>query len=157
MPHLLTSKGDYGIILMASLAKYQDKYPHSLTEIAASSRLPRDFLAQIAFELRHANLLSAKRGKAGGYYLTRRPEMISLIEILEALEGPLRTAPCQETQCSASDCLTRGFWQVLQQHLHKTLRRITLADLVAENPHRLLPIADGPSTVARGHRELVER
>ena len=139
MPHLLTSKGDYGILLMASLAKSQENTPRSLTEIAASCRLPLGFLEQIAFELRRSHLLSAKRGKAGGYFLTRRPETISLIEILEVLEGPLRTVPCQDTQCSASDCMTRGFWEVLQRHLHKTLQRITLADLVHGNPHKLLP------------------
>ncbi len=147
MPRLLTSKGDYGILLMASLAKSQDNSPHSLTEIAASCRLPRDFLAQIAFELRRSHLLSAKRGKAGGYFLTRRPEMISLIEILEALDGPLRTVSCQDTQCPASGCLTRGFWEVLQRHLHKTLQKITLADLVYGNPHKILPVTYGKANL----------
>ncbi|MEX0806262.1 MAG: Rrf2 family transcriptional regulator [Patescibacteria group bacterium] len=141
MPKLLTSRGDYGILLMASLAKDPDNRPRSLAEIASSCRLPQTFLEQIAFELRKAQLLGAQRGRNGGYRLSRRPEMISLVEILEVLEGPIRTVPCQDSQCTLIACPTRGFWEVLQRHLHKTLQRITLADLVSGNPHQLLPIA----------------
>ena len=140
MPRLLTSRGDYGILLMASLAKDPDKRPHSLSEIASSCHLPLTFLEQIAFDLRKSQLLSAQRGRNGGYLLTRRPEMISLVEILEVLEGPLKTVPCQDSQCSLSNCSTRGFWEVLQRYLHKTLQRITLADLISENPRKLLPL-----------------
>ncbi|HJZ04467.1 MAG: Transcriptional regulator superfamily [candidate division WWE3 bacterium CSP1-7] len=140
MPRLLTSRGDYGILLMASLAKDLDKKPHSLSEIAASCRLPLTFLEQIAFDLKKSQLLTAQRGRHGGYLLTRRPEMISLVEILEVLEGPLQTVPCQDSQCSLSDCATRGFWEVLQRHLHKTLQRVTLADLISGNPHKLIPV-----------------
>ena len=140
MPRLLTSRGDYGILLMASLAKDPDKRPHSLSEISASCHLPLTCLEQIAFDLRKSQLLSAQRGRNGGYLLTRRPEMISLVEILEVLEGPLKTVPCQDSQCSLSNCSTRGFWEVLQRYLHKTLQRITLADLVSKNPRKLLPL-----------------
>ncbi|OGC38483.1 hypothetical protein A2V54_01610 [candidate division WWE3 bacterium RBG_19FT_COMBO_53_11] len=125
---------------MASLAKDPDKRPHSISEIASSCRLPQTFLEQIAFDLRKSQLLTAQRGRNGGYLLTRSPEMISLVEILEVLEGPLKTVPCQDSQCSLSDCATRGFWEVLQRYLHKTLQRITLADLVSENPRKLLPL-----------------
>src|SRR3990172_4111605 len=112
MPRLLTSRGDYGILLMASLAKDLDKKPHSLSEIAASCSLPLTFLEQIAFDLKKSQLLTAQRGRHGGYLLTRRPEMISLVEI----------------------------WEVLQRHLHKTLQRVTLADLISGNPHKLIPV-----------------
>ena len=140
MPKLLTSRGDYGILLMASLANSSDNRPHSISEIAASCRLPQAFLEQIAFDLRKSQLLAAQRGRNGGYSLTRKPEMISLVEILEVLEGPIRTVPCQDSQCSISSCPTRGFWEVLQRQLHKTLQRVTLADLVSGNPHKLLPL-----------------
>jgi Rrf2 family protein len=125
---------------MASLAKDPDKRPHSLSEIASSCRLPQTFLEQIAFDLRKSQLLTAQRGRNGGYLLTRSPEMISLVEILEVLEGPLKTVPCQDSQCSLSDCATRGFWEVLQRYLHKTLQRVTLADLISKNPRKLLPL-----------------
>ena len=141
MPRLLTSRGDYGILLMATLAGDPEQRPHSLSEIASSCRLPQTFLEQIAFELRRSHLLVAQRGRNGGYSLTRRPEMISLVEILEALEGPVRAVPCQGSQCALAACPTRGFWEVLQRYLHKTLQKITLADLVSGSPHRLLPIS----------------
>jgi len=157
MPKLLTSRGDYGLLLMVFLAKNSRGGPISLSEVAFSSRLPQPFLEQIALDLRRAQLLAAKRGKHGGYLLTRRPEFISIVEVLEALEGPLQTVPCQDNKCVAPlGCLTRDFWAVFQRHLHKTLQRITLADLVAENPRKLLPITDDRFDSAHGHPELVE-
>ncbi len=135
---------------MASLAKDPDKRSHSIAEIAASYHLPQAFLEQIAFDLRRSRLLIAQRGRNGGYRLARSPEMISLVEILEVLEGPIQTVPCQDSQCTLSDCATRGFWEVLQRNLHKTLQRITLADLVVGSPHRLLSITDGPRLPLRG-------
>lgn len=128
---------------MAFLAKYSSNEPISLSAVAVSSHLPQPFLEQIALDLRAAQLLTARRGKNGGYLLTRRPESISIVEVLEALEGPLQTVPCQDNRCVAPfGCLTRDFWTAFQRHLHKTLQKITLADLIAENPYRLLPITN---------------
>jgi len=144
MPKLLTSRGDYGLLLMVDLAKSFGKEPKSLSEIATFYHLPQSFLEQIALDLRRGHLLAARRGKAGGYFLNRRPEMISVIEVLEALEGPLQVVSCQGGGCPAfPNCLTQEFWQVFQRHLHRTLRGITLADLVANRPHELLSLTNG--------------
>uniref|UniRef100_A0A831YYV9 Rrf2 family transcriptional regulator n=1 Tax=candidate division WWE3 bacterium TaxID=2053526 RepID=A0A831YYV9_UNCKA len=142
MPKFLTSRGDYGLLLMVYLAGNSDNGPRSISEIADSSHLPPQFLEQITLELRRAGLIKSKRGKEGGYFLARPPEMISIVEVLEALEGPVRTVTCQGMDCSVSPhCLTHDFWRAFQRHLHKTLQVITLADLLLESPHKLLPVA----------------
>ncbi len=141
MPKLLTSRGDYGLLLMVFLAKHSGNGPISLSEVSTSSHLPQPFLEQIASGLRGAQLITAKRGKNGGYILARRPEFISIVEVLEVLEGPLQTVSCQGGKC-ASPCLMRDFWTAFQRHIHKTLQKITLADLIVESPHKLLPITD---------------
>lgn len=150
MPKLLTSRGDYGLLLMTYLARQPRREPQSLPEIAKALRLPQTFLEQIALDLRRAHLLAARRGKEGGYFLTRSPERISVIEVLETLEGPLQVVTCQGGKCSASSsCLTHGFWRVLQRYLHQTLRRITLTDLLTGSPHKLLPLAQGGRRLGR--------
>lgn len=141
MLKLLTSRGDYGLLLTVFLADYSRFEPKSISEVASFFNLPQAFLEQIALDLRRAHLLSAKRGKDGGYFLTRDPNRISVIEVIEAAEGPLQITSCQSGECAASpNCLTQGFWLVLQKHLHKMLREITLADLAKQTPHKLLPI-----------------
>lgn len=141
MPKFLTSRGDYGLLLMVSLAGNSGNGPRSISEIANSLHLPPQFLEQITLELRRAGLIKSKRGKEGGYFLARPPGMISVVEVLEALEGPIRTVTCQGKDCFASpNCLTHDFWRAFQRHLHKTLQVITLADLLSKSPHKLLPI-----------------
>ncbi|NIT04536.1 Rrf2 family transcriptional regulator [Candidatus Saccharibacteria bacterium] len=142
MPKLVTSRGDYGLLLMAFLSEKLVDGPQPISKAANYFHLPQPFLEQIALDLRRAHLLGSRRGKGGGYFLVRSPERISVIEVIEALEGPLHMVTCQLTDCvAAGECLTRDFWLILQRHLHKTLREVTLADLVTHAPHQLLPIA----------------
>lgn len=142
MPKFLTSRGDYGLLLMIFLSNYSRSEPKSISEIASFFNLPQPFLEQIALDLRRAHLVSARRGKDGGYFLSRSPNRISVIEVIEAAEGPLQIVTCQGGECvSSPKCMTHGFWLVLQKHLHKTLREITLADLAKQSPHKLLPLS----------------
>ena len=142
MPKLLTSRGDYGLLLMTFLANQPRGEPQPISGIASFFGLSRSFLEQIALDLRRSHLIAARRGRDGGYFLTRDPEMIGIIEVIEALEGPLQIVACHADDCvSCSRCFTRGFWQVFQKYLHKTLREITVADLLNKSPHKLLPLA----------------
>lgn len=141
MPKFLTSRGDYGLLLMVSLARNSGNGPQSISEIADSLHLSPPFLEQITFKLRRAGLIKSKRGRDGGYFITRPPGMVSVVEVLEALEGPIRIVTCQGADCLvSSNCLTHDFWRAFQRYLHKTLQTITLADLLSGSPHKLLPI-----------------
>lgn len=142
MPKLLTSRGDYGLLLMTFLANQPRGEPRPISEVASFFGLSRSFLEQIALDLRRSRLIAARRGRDGGYFLARDPEMIGIIEVIEVLEGPLQIVACHGDECtSCSRCFTRGFWQVFQKYLHKTLREITVADLLDKSPHKLLPLA----------------
>lgn len=151
MPKLLTSRGDYGLLLSVDLAKNWGEGPRSIADVARFYHLPSSFLEQIALELRKAHLLVSLRGKSGGYVLARRPALISVVEVLEALEGPLQIVTCQGGQCPVEgSCLTQDFWMALQRHLHGSLRKVTLEDLLKRSPHQVL--AD-PFGFAQGRLE----
>ena len=138
MPRLLTSRGDYGLLLVVDLAKSWGENPRSISEIAHFYHLPVSFLEQIALGLKKAQLLLATRGKNGGYVLARHPRLISVVEVLEALEGPLQLVSCQGTTCPVEgSCLTQDFWQVLQRHLHRSLREVSVLDLLEKSPHQV--------------------
>jgi Rrf2 family protein len=85
-------------------------------------------------ELKKAHLVVAKRGKNGGYYLSRKPRLVSLTEILEVLEGPIQMVGCQEPEgCPlTSSCGMCNFWLDFQRKVHRSLREKTLADFLKE-------------------------
>ncbi len=70
----LTKKADYGVELMIALAKNFGQGPLSLRQIAKDKKLPHKFLEQVVTPLREANLIDAKEGRGGGYYLKKNPK-----------------------------------------------------------------------------------
>lgn len=132
MAKLLGSRGTYGLLVMRELARRYGRTPVSLSKIADSLNLPLSYLEQLMMDLKKVFLISAKRGKEGGYQLSRRPDLISLTEILEALEGPIQMVGCQDNQdCALTDsCGMCSFWLDFQRKIHRSLREKTLADLI---------------------------
>ena len=89
----LTKKADYWLFLLTILATGKSEIK-SIKTIADKNVLSLSFLQKIARELQKGGLITAERGKFGGYQLTKNPEKITLKEILETLEGPIAIAPC---------------------------------------------------------------
>jgi len=86
----LGSKTHYGVLALAELASnYKTRRPLQVKEIAASQRIPPEYLGQIMVLLNRARLVHGARGPGGGYVLARAPEHITLREAIEVLEGPL--------------------------------------------------------------------
>ena len=82
--------------------------------------------------------MSTVRGTQGGYLLSRKPENITVKEMLEAMEGPLRFADCvtesDRPPCAHSgDCPARGVWEYLTGEINALLSRITLSDILRQN------------------------
>lgn len=135
----ISTKGDYGLLILAALAtreKQGQKFV-SLSEIAQEKHLSPRYLSQIILPLKKAGLVKSKEGTGGGYCLAKEPKEISIIEILEILEGPLAIVPCcakKSRNCPAKQCekgcAAKSTWQqasaLLAQFLaHKTLKDIT--------------------------------
>lgn len=84
---MITSKSRYGLLFLVDLAENGDSGPIDLSSIASRQEIPEAYLAKLLAPLKSAGLLSSSRGAKGGYELARPPEEISLLEIVEALEG----------------------------------------------------------------------
>lgn len=140
MAKLLGSRTTYGLLVMTELAKNYGQVPVSLSKIASSFNLPLSYLEQLMINLRKARLVLAKRGKEGGYLLARRPDLISISEILEVLEGPIQMVGCQSNNgCPLTNsCGMCSFWLDFQRKVHRSLREKTLSDLLSEK-HRGFP------------------
>lgn len=79
---------------MVHLARQRDKGPIQIAEIAREEQISRKFLESILLTLRKNGLLGSRKGKGGGYYLIRDPEMIVMTDLMRILEGPIAMVPC---------------------------------------------------------------
>jgi Rrf2 family protein len=132
---MFTTKTEYGMRAMTSLAKNKGKTPLSLTQIAKENHISASYLEQIMAKLKANDLVKSSKGTAGGYMLYRPAKNISVFEIVEALEGALSVFYCMSEDsrkmvCSRDKCLTKRVWQELQKNIISTLRKFKLSDLI---------------------------
>jgi len=92
----LTRKTDYALVALSHLAHRlaEDAGPVSARIIAETHGLPLPLLMNILKELAQAKLVNSTRGATGGYALALSPERISLLEIINAIEGPVKLTAC---------------------------------------------------------------
>ena len=132
----ISKKSQYGLRAMVYLAHpcFKNKVC-TVKKISKDEGIPFDFLEKIFSKLIKANLVGAKKGAQGGYFLEKNPKKIKVGQIIKVLEG--ETAP---VLCLAKEkkifcprrrkCLTKILWQKLQEALDSTLNSVTLADLI---------------------------
>jgi Rrf2 family transcriptional regulator, cysteine metabolism repressor len=144
-----STKGEYGVRLMAQLAARHGSGPASLGEIAEQEGLPRAYLEQLVMGLRDADLVRSTRGAHGGYELARPPQQIQMGEVLRALEGPIAPMICASEDHGHAACVRSGhctvnfLWTRVRDAIVGALDSMTLADLV---PVVAADSAAGPTT-----------
>ena len=104
--------------------------------IADQQNIPKRFLEQILNDLKTAGLVRSKRGMAGGYRLARRPDQISLAEVVRHVEGALAPVSCVSERfyekCSCPDearCAVRSVMKEIRDAIVRIAERVTLADI----------------------------
>jgi Rrf2 family transcriptional regulator, cysteine metabolism repressor len=127
----LSTRARYALRAMLELATH-DEGRMLLRDIAEQQELPAKYLEQLAIPLRHAGLIEAQRGSSGGYVLARPPEEITVLQIVEAVEGPLDVVKCvvRSTVCTrAGTCAARSVWVRLCRHVRSFLAEVSLAEV----------------------------
>jgi len=117
------------------LAEQYGNGPVNLDSICARRNLPKQYLVKLFASLTRAGLISPVRGKHGGYLLMREPRQISILEIIEAVEGPIVLNYClhDPPQCDEIGCPMREVWAQLQETIRQRLGAMTLADCLQRN------------------------
>ena len=82
-------RATYGIMAAVDLAMHLGSRPVQAKSIARRQAIPARFLEQVLHGMKKAGLVSSRRGAQGGYVLSKKPSEVSVVEILEALDGPL--------------------------------------------------------------------
>ena len=131
----LTSKGRYAVMAMADLAKINTDQPTSLTEISLRQGISISFLEQIFLKLKKSNLVKSSRGPSGGYVLSKPPEEIKLLSIINAVDEKIKTLKCRKESkrgCNHKSikCITHNLWDDLETHINKFFEDNTLNDIL---------------------------
>jgi Rrf2 family protein len=134
----LSVKGEYALraILVLALHYPDDSLVH-IPEISKKQNIPRRFLEQILNDLKSAGIVESRRGVGGGYRLRRRPERITLAEVIRHIEGPLAPVGCVSerfyAKCSCPDesrCAIRSVMKEVRDAIVDVMEHVTFADLV---------------------------
>jgi Rrf2 family protein len=104
---MLTRKSKYGLKAVLVLAEEAGRGPVLVSELANRQQLPKKFLETILLELKRHGLLQSKKGKGGGYFLSREPADITVGQVIRVLDGPLALVPCvsQTAYMKCEECL----------------------------------------------------
>lgn len=129
----LSRSTDYALMALADLAALPADQTLSARRVASGRGLPADLVAKILQGLRRAGLVRTRQGALGGYRLARPPEEVPLLEVIEAVEGPLALVECglDDHNCSLTPtCCVRAPLQRVHDLVMKTLSRLTLSHLL---------------------------
>jgi Rrf2 family protein len=121
----ITRQADYAIRAVRYLAKQGPGQRVATSVVAREMQIPPSFLAKIISQLSIAGLVHTSRGARGGVSLARAPKDISLLDVVEAIDGPILLNECVgDTKACVfeDDCLVHPIWVEVQESLVKRLR-----------------------------------
>lgn len=132
----LTRAGEYAIRCVLYLSMHRDRQIVGRKEIAEAMDIPAQFLGKVAQNLARAGLIDIHQGARGGYELLVQPEELSLLQVVECIDGEIflndclhRPDSCDRTTC----CTVHRVWQKAREELRATLGGISLANLAKED------------------------
>jgi Rrf2 family protein len=130
----ITRQADYAVRAVLHLARNGDQRT-ATSSIAEEQRIPPSFLAKIISQLSIAGLLHTSRGARGGVTLAREPREITLLEVIEAIDGPIQLNECvgDTGACSFEEnCPLRPVWCEAQDELVRRLKGTNFADMASK-------------------------
>lgn len=130
----LTRRADYAIRAVLALGRATEGEPLSVRRVAAEQRIPARFLPLIMRDLVRVGLIEGTTGRAGGYRLARAAEAVSLLDIVEAVEGDSRRRTCilRGGPCAAgAACDIHAVVVAAQEALLERLASVSVADLIS--------------------------
>ena len=160
---ILSKLADYGVILGVHLARETGRAgalagqaPTNAAALAEATQLPVSTVAKVLKSLARAGLVTSVRGAAGGYRLARPAQLISVGDVVRAIDGPLGVTECtsDEDHCKrVSFCVTRPHWSRINTAVAAALGSVSLADMaspfLSDDRPLAVPLAPVPATPSR--------
>lgn len=134
---MITKKAEYAVIALVDLAVQQNGLKTTTREIVERRKIPPNLIAQLLPKLRDAGWLQSARGAGGGVFLVKDPAQITLREVIELIDGPLKITRCLFADMPCGDklsCPLRDVWEKAQDNMLHVFEKTTIKDL-AEKFH----------------------
>ncbi len=131
----ITRAGEYGVLGLMHLARRQPGQRAMIDQVSRQERIPKSFLAKIFQSLAKAGLVRSIRGSGGGFALAKNPADISVLEIIEAVEGRIVFQRCKlpTPACEhVGGCALCGLFERAQDGVKDALTRTSLRDLIRQ-------------------------
>jgi Rrf2 family protein len=132
----ITRQADYAVRAVLHLSRLGNSQRASTSSVAGEQHIPPSFLAKIISQLSIAGLLHTSRGARGGVMLAREPKDITLLEVIEAIDGPIQLNECagENSTCTFDqECPLRPVWCEAQEDLVKRLRGTNFEMLMSQS------------------------
>ena len=145
----ISRKAEYALRALLLLGRDNPDKVHQIQELSEAGRIPVKFLEQILLSLRNYGILSSKRGVGGGYTLKRRPSEMTVLEIIELMDGPIAPLPCaldkNSQTCTCAEpafCSLRPLMEAARAGLCELFGSKTIQDLVDQARDRNVMVFD---------------
>lgn len=128
----LSTKARYGVRAVFDIAYHNSGHPTQARDIAKRQAVPLRYLEQIFQELRRADIVGAKRGPRGGYFLARAPEEISLGDVVRAVQGPIDLLSVEGEKAqrrSDEKSIWPNIWSEIGEKIGAVFDGVTIKDL----------------------------
>ena len=134
----ISYKTDYALKILLDLTQYGNEKRIKVEDIARRQDIPNKFLIQIVQILKRAGVISSKRGPEGGCFLSKKPEEITLAQIVRLFEGYLSPITCVSKSCYTycnyeKTCPFREVWLEISEQIARKLENITIKDMYLKN------------------------
>ena len=130
----ITRQADYALRAVLHLAKMNGHSRAATSQIAQEEHIPPSFLAKIISQLSVAGLINTSRGARGGVSLARAPEEISILDVIEAIDGPIALNQCTHSPglCPfGENCPLRPLFSEAQTELINRLKNSYFSDFIS--------------------------
>ncbi len=133
----VSAKADYGLRAVLELSLAYGSGTIQSADIAASQNIPESYLVQLLNQLRKSGLIRSVRGPRGGHELVRRPEELTVGDVLAVLDGPLDLLGRGEDRpSSGADEMFKEVWSDVESAIERVVSSVTFADLVSRHKSR---------------------
>ncbi|HCA08782.1 MULTISPECIES: Rrf2 family transcriptional regulator [Chryseobacterium] len=135
---MMSKRCKYALKAMVRLARNYNQGFLSTAIIAQDENISKKFLEQILLELKRAKLVNSKQGNAGGYYLLKSPDDVSLADIYRIFEGPIALTPCISLNfyepcddcVDEATCYLRNELMIVREKTRKSMMEATLTSFI---------------------------
>lgn len=130
----ISTKGRYGLRILIDIAIHNSNSPRMIKQLAESQQISSKYVSRLILELKNAGFVKSVRGVNGGYILAKSPNAISLLDVVEAMEGEISIVDCvMNSDCCGrcSTCPARNVWKTANDSLRNSLGWLTLASAIS--------------------------